>query len=213
MTTGGERPDMRETLATLCSAAHGILSAYYEFSMAAPTFRDFLLEPSAELGNGGCVLLEEDTEASELFLGIRFGEGFMERLRLGVDAQILTVVAEETSHFLTLLEAAAHGARVSRLELETQGEIDRFLMLLHWNAHTGAPLSSLCDAVFTGPRFALGADTELYVEAEARAFGHLRTAFSHVWTAHGFDASRPDATAARYLEGVRRRMLGLRQAA
>jgi hypothetical protein len=231
-------------LAKLCRRAHGILAPYYAWHSAAPEFDAFLVAPEARLGRGGAVLLEEDAEGDSLFLGICFGEQLAReaahRAAHGSEPGLhaVAVVAEETSHFMTLVEAADRGVAVSRLDLETLGEIDRFLALLHWGgqdgegtegkegsegttAHAGGgrpnasaeqarllSIRDVCDAVFTGERFAPGPDASVYVEAEARAFSHLRRAFARRWDDRGFDARRVDPDAARYLEDVRESVLG-----
>lgn len=203
-------------LAALCGRAHDILAGYYALPGERPDFEAFLLPPHDAFGAGGAVLfLEGDDEGGSaddegsLSLGLCFGTALVDAFVREGDASLHTVavVAEETSHFLTLSEAATREVGVSRLELETLGEIDRFLALLHWSPEARVSTRSLCDAMFEGHRFDPCAHVALYVEAEARAFLHLRRAFARVWENRAFDASRVDAEAACYLRGVRDRIL------
>jgi hypothetical protein len=201
-------------IASLCRRAHDILAGYYDLSPEEPDFDAFLLSPREVFGNGGAVLLEEDEDETgegggALSLGLCFGTGLADGLlrEEGATLQTVAVVAEETSHFLTLAEAARRDVGVSRLELETLGEIDRFLALLHWNQNTPVSARSLCDAMFEGHRFAPGTQLALYVEAEARAFLHLRRAFADVWENRAIDTQRINSEASRYLRDVRENML------
>lgn len=202
-------------IARLCRQAHSIFSSYYQLSDDEPDFEAFLLAPREALGRGGAVLLEEDTPADStdgdgtLSLGLCFGTGLADDLVHGNETSLhaVAVVAEETSHFLTLVEAAKRETMVSRLELETLGEIDRFLALLHWHQDSRLSVHALCDVMFEGERFQKDTHLPLYVEAEARAFLHLRRAFAGVWENRGVDPRRVNTDAARYLREVREHIL------
>lgn len=196
---------MTPVVALWCARAHDLFADYYGWDGHAPDFAPYLVEGDPD-DEGGAVLFQEDPGDDSLFLGIRFGGALLARLDTGTFGRHeLAVVAEETSHFMTLLHAATLGARVSQLDLETLGEIDRFLFLLHSAEGLGIP--SLCDAVFQGPRFLESEAVGLYVEAEGRAFHHLRRAFWHVWEDTRFDPDRADARAARYLGAHRKALL------
>lgn len=202
-------------IARLCRQAHSIFSSYYLLSDDEPDFEAFLLAPRDAFGKGGAVLLEETapgesgSEEGTLSLGLCFGTELADDLLHHNETSLHTVavVAEETSHFLTLVDAAKRDVFVSRLELETLGEIDRFLALLHWHHDSRLSVHGLCDVMFEGERFQKDAHLPLYVEAEARAFVHLRKAFAGVWESRGIDPRRVNLDAARYLRELREHIL------
>lgn len=205
-------PGPQRTLTSLCRAAHGILSRYYGFSHT-PDFGLFLLPACESLGTGGRVLYEHVGATDELFVGLQFGEPLAracEDARAPISAQVLAVIAEETSHLTALLDGAAQERAISILGLEVLGEIDRFLTLMHWNAvHPAAPLPNgwrnlhdVCDFMFTGERFGKEVDP-LYFDAEALALGHLKRAFADRWDNSRTDFSYVSPHAGRYLSQVR----------
>ena len=96
----------------------------------------------------------------------------------------LSVAVEEVSHFRYLVERATRDRGVSALELEIQGEIDRFAVLYFW--------------MLRDRRF----DAGLFRELEARCFGEFRPsrALSAVEDSRYREAH---AFAARFVAGLR----------
>ncbi len=111
------------------------LEAIYALDAEAPV-TDFLISESASEalpGHGSRTLLAQEGE--EVALGVvledTVREGFAHgdpRVRLH-DANLpaLCVLTEEVSHFLYLLFCARSGRSVTELELELQGEVDKYL--------------------------------------------------------------------------------------
>lgn len=66
------------------------------------------------------------------------------------------VVAEELSHFHYFLFHASNGRPVSQLEMEIQGEIDRFLLCFF----SGMPIETLIDRLFEKFKFRDGLSPE-----------------------------------------------------
>lgn len=198
--------------------AANILRSYYG-SSHLPLVLQCLRAPVDELGDAGRVLFREASDAEETVeLGLEFGTSLHARLERATAELLphdLAVVAEELSHMNLLIDACSSGGTVSRLDLEVLGEIDRFLVLMHWNASsTERPLArdwknldQLSDALFSGPRFAAGSDARLYVMAEGSAFAHLRRAFGRAWDASRPDFGKVDAHARDYLQWLRGEVL------
>lgn len=96
--------------------------------------------------------------ASELSLGIFLSEKVTRELssfafwrsKHWSHSQIaaFTVAAEEVSHFHYLLHHAAHERSVSQLELELQGEIDKFLLTFFANRPREEDAEPLFEALF-----------------------------------------------------------------
>ena len=193
-------------IARLCNNVQELLSEYYGFENKI-CIDHFLLEPSQELGQSGRVLIEQDEKSNELFLGLQFGTG----LHFQIESQIesnensnrislhsLAVVAEETSHFRVIVDANEADKLVAIRDLEVLGEIDRFLVLLHWNHYFSGDLKlpvewqnlhDVCDSVFTGNRFTQNTNP-LYFEAETIALRYLKIIFKEQWNNTYFDFSK-----------------------
>jgi hypothetical protein len=154
------------------------------------------------------VLVDDQSDSENCFLAIEFPETLKqsEENLTTHRTQTLSVICEEVSHFFHLVNAAQRMSRVSLLQLEALGEIDRFVCFLHWNAFFPdlsvlQKIDNCSDAVellferrhFEAPQ------KELYIDAEALAFYHLRRAFSHCWTQRYFDASQFDLRARKYI--------------
>jgi hypothetical protein len=130
-------PNVREILASIQRQ----LAAIYRID-TAESAADFLLDERGRArlaargpvppGDGQLLVLEE---GGDLWLGVYLHDEVRRRLeardpferldRENLDS-FLTAV-EETSHFLYLVWSLAHGREVTRLELELQGEIDKFV--------------------------------------------------------------------------------------
>ena len=202
--------------AQMMGGVHSILSQYYGWS-TPPDFSSFLMEPQASLGVGGQVAFL--AEGDDLSIGIQFGRDLWKTLEEApLSSHTLGVLAEETSHFLLCIDAFRHKSPITLLELETLGEIDRFLVLLHWAAWSPPQmpplgrewqnLHHLCDHVFTGDRFEMGPNTSLYVDAESLAFSHLQSAFKDVWDNSSFNPRSIPKGAVFYLQALRHKVLG-----
>jgi hypothetical protein len=206
-------------VATLCQSSHHILSQYYKFT-DTPPFAAFMLPDSESLGVGGQVLLEEQPEAGEVFLGLQFGSILvsemqrLEREKALLPCHHLAVIAEETSHLQLFIDTAQRDSSVTTLELEMLGEIDRFLVLMHWDAFSQVlPLNrkwrnfhDLCNTLFEGERFR--SDTaEIYKDAETLAFSHLRNAFARHWDQSLVDFQLVNREAQQYLWKLREDVL------
>lgn len=202
-------------LASLCEHSLRILNRYYNFH-ALPQLAPFIFE-SAQASisqRSGQVLFQEDAE--NLFIGIQFGTELIQAVcaQGSLFSHDVAVIAEESSHFKFLLDTIEHNSQTTQLEIETLGEIDRFLCLLHWNATSMLPaveapwqnLSQLCDFVFSGPRFQK-TDCELYIKAEGLAFKHLKTAFAQQWYDTHFNFHHVHAPARAYLTHMRTRFM------
>jgi hypothetical protein len=211
-------------LEKLCESSGAILNRYYDVPLGFQCVGHFLVAPDEALGTGGAVLVHEDHTLNEVSLGICFGNEFVEQLSFALlTPHEVCVLAEETGHFFALAHAAVTSAKLSLFDLETLGEIDRFLALLHWNTFAGqlsptlrsqpVNLSEACDLLFAGDRFCrrVTKDTLMmrrYIEAEERAFFHIKSAFEHVWTSAFFNSGQVDMRASDYLRSLRRSLLG-----
>lgn len=125
------------------------LSSYYEFQLAAPAI-DHLIDRDSLLGvigetvtelpewqaRASCWFVEAEHESEGLFIGMHIDEHLLERVlspsplvSLSQDnLDAFAVLVEEISHFHLLLNRARAGLKVSHLELEWQGEIDKMLV-------------------------------------------------------------------------------------
>ena len=196
-----------------------VLGCYYK-DLPQLDIHEFLLEPVPDLGRNGRVLVKEDQGASEIFLGIQFGQNLHDALMAPHSASLelhtLGVLAEETSHFLMLTDAASQNTQLSLLELETLGEIDKFLVFMHWNDLLDLPygnlnisfknLQQICNLQFEGPRFSAQTHSR-YFAAEQLAFEHLRKAFARVWDCTRVDFTQVPEDARCYLSNLRTKML------
>ncbi len=111
------------------------LETIYALDAEAPV-TDFLIPESASAalpGLGSRTLLAQDGEDVELAVVLEdaVGEGLAHddpRVRLGDgNLEPLCVLTEEVSHFLYLLFCARSGRSITELELELQGEVDKYL--------------------------------------------------------------------------------------
>ncbi|MEO6603437.1 MAG: hypothetical protein ABIQ16_26375 [Polyangiaceae bacterium] len=95
-------------------------------------------------------------------------------------------VAEGVSHFIYLAERARVSLPVTKLELELQAEVDKFVLSLGFSKDTA---ERLLERLFDGPRFLDEAGTE---EGERyRLAHHLAARFvSRVFTANDRDRAR-----------------------
>lgn len=136
----------QQALCESIRAAEQLLAEFYgfvqpsraeDFLVAEADLRSVLArhgEKDAPLPRAGVFMLPGDDD--ELFIGVSFDKAVGETLRdhppvdrlddANLDA--FCVVAEETSHFHLLVARANTGLGVSRLELEWQGEVDKFLV-------------------------------------------------------------------------------------
>lgn len=111
------------------------LEGFYGLPAQAPV-TDFLIPPDAGAeypGAGSRTLVTEDRDG--LSIGVLLEPAVLGRLaeddpRVRLDGDNLgafCTATEEVSHFLYLLFRAARGRAVTQLELELQGEIDKYL--------------------------------------------------------------------------------------
>ncbi len=125
---------------------------------------DFVAPHASDETTGELLIRQTgEGESAELELSIRLDSQILDRLGHALGAvnpiphiATLGVAVEEVSHFRYVVERARHLRGVSPLELELQGEIDRFALLYFW-ALRGAPR-----------------DLTLFRELEARCFGEFR---------------------------------------
>jgi len=154
------------------------LESLYALEPEAPV-TDFVLAPreaAALPGGGSRTLLRH--EGDEVALGVVFAEEVPHRLRDHDPRVSLTrgnlgpfcTLTEEVSHFLYLLFCARSDRTVTELELELQGEVDKYL--------TAAFLLSLQNegAVSTGLRRLLFREYELASGLSAERAERYRTA-------------------------------------
>jgi hypothetical protein len=165
----------------------------------------------------GQVFIEELEE--EVFIGIQFAKEIVGHMTTSqeVTPHDVSVLAEELSHFKFLADVVENEAKTSLLILETMGEIDRFLCVMHWNhmAMENAKFTNhwkniheICDYVFTGDRFH-HKDKKLYIDAENLAFKHLKAAFADKWDCTHYNFSEINQSAQNYLQPLRRKFLSL----
>ena len=201
-----------------CERALKILAAYYNFN-SIPNIQNFLLAPSETPHCDGQVLFEECE--NEFFIGIQFAKEIHTRVQQNtlLSAHHVSVIAEELSHFKFLADVVDKETQTNLLTIETLGEIDRFLCVMHWNEslHNSENDTSkinvkwknihqICDTVFTGDRFQKG-DKKLYIEAENLAFKHLKEAFADKWDCSYYNFSAISKPARNYLTDLRMKFL------
>jgi len=169
------------------------LEALYALEPQAPV-TEFLIAADAARplpGDGSRTLVEQ--EGDELRLGVVLDAGVASKLggrdpRVRLDAgnlDALCSVTEEVSHFLCVLFCARAGRSVTQLELELQGEVDKYLTAVSLLSlqNEGALATGLREALFRRYRLrdGLGAErAERYREASRLAFawcGYLEAEF------------------------------------
>src|SRR5439155_5592450 len=134
-TGGAERRPAAVSTETLLVDLQRRLEALYALEPQAPV-TEFLI-PAAEAGaypGGGSRTLVTQ-EGGDVSLGVVLDEGVRRHLadrdpRVALDAGNLDpfcVVAEEVSHFVYLFFCARAERQVTQLELELQGEVDKYL--------------------------------------------------------------------------------------
>lgn len=205
---------LREDLNSLCTTSLQILSDYYEFQ-SCPSITNFLL-PKTEDFQHSNVLFEE--HEAEFYIGIQFSHQIFNDVltiknspfKKYIPINTASVIAEETSHLKFILDAIEQNKKFSLIDIEMFGEIDRFLCLMHWNfkhqtlkiQHCWRSLHDICDIMFSGHRF-MHHNIDLYIEAEKRAFYHLKNAFQNIWDNTFCDFSTIDHSAKTYLKKLR----------
>jgi hypothetical protein len=176
--------DPKKNLLTTCESALRILSSYYTFHSQHP-IEQFLMEPLENTSQDGQVLFEENDE--DVFIGIQFSKKIIHPHDSNfLSPHQVSIIAEELSHFKLLSDCVQSEKKTSLLKLETLGEIDRFLCVMHWNSfELNSPkinrdwknIHEICDTVFTGNRFK-DENNKIYIEAENLAFKHLKNYFA-----------------------------------
>ncbi|KAB8031819.1 hypothetical protein [Fluviispira multicolorata] len=208
--------NIKKQIANGCNTSLNIIARYYGLQ-SEESIEDFVLFPSEDVDeNSGQILFEENIENEEFFIGIQFGKKIYHEFENKniISLNTLAVVAEETSHFKLITDSVLLKSSLSKLEIETLGEIDRFLCLMHWNNENKTHrieknwknLHQICDEVFQGNRFKENKNP-LYIDAEAIAFKHLRQAFSKDWDSSYFNFSLIDIHACNYLTKLRKMIL------
>lgn len=201
---------------TGCENLLKILSQYYCFH-DCDSIEKYVLPPSNQIPDHcGQILFEENIENDEFFIGIQFGKDIIGDFENNdfVSLNSVAVASEEISHFKVILDIVQLNSEISLLEIEMLGEIDRFLCLMHWNEMNSQQkinrswknLHDICDEVFVGERF-IGVNDQLYIEAEALAFRHLKEAFSKEWDSSYYDFSKVNDKAKNYLSQMRKFIL------
>jgi hypothetical protein len=146
------------------------LESLYALEPEAPV-TEFLIAPAdaAHLPGGGSrTLLTQDGD--EVGLGVVFEESVGEDLtrsdpRVRLDERNLgplCILTEEVSHFLYLLFCARRSRSVTELELELQGEVDKYLTAAFFLSlqNEGAVSSRLRESLFRNYSLAKGLSPE-----------------------------------------------------
>lgn len=184
-------PGVGPDLAGLAVELQRRLELLYALTPEAPV-ADFLIPPDSARplpGEGSRTLVEEDGD--EVRLGVVLEAAVAAEIgdpRRVLDARnlgALCVLTEEVSHFLYVLFCARAGRSVTRLELELQGEVDKYLTAaaLLSLQNEGALSTGLRDALFRRYRLRDGVggeSAERYREASRLAFawcGFLETEY------------------------------------
>lgn len=204
----------KDSIVKYCEKTLQILNLYYNFQ-SIPDVKNFILAPQANGQYEGQILFEEREE--EVYIGIQFAQEIHENMKENnsVSAHQMCVIAEELSHFQFISDVVTQGKKTTLLTLETLGEIDRFLCIMHWNHFAGnnakinldlKNIHEICDYVFTGDRFQTE-NKKLYIEAENLAFKHLKEAFSDKWDYSYYNFSSISKPAKIYLHTLRNQFL------
>ena len=107
----------------------------------------------------------------------------------GALSDVWLQVAEGVSHFLYLVERARVSLPVTKLELELQAEVDKFVLSLGFTGFSANDARGLLDRMFDSPRFLDAEDTE--AGARYRLAHHLAARFvSRVVVANDRDRAR-----------------------
>ena len=146
ITSSRQSPAKCKPFTNLLEQIESFLTSYYGFE--SPTATDFLLEketiadsldsPQSEAPRAAVCVQETTSEQSddpELFLGIYFETDLINRVLAENPLKSLNdknldafcVLVEELSHFHLIFQRALQNREVSQLELEWQGEVDKFL--------------------------------------------------------------------------------------
>jgi hypothetical protein len=168
------------------------LEALYALDPESPV-SDFLVERAAPgaAPNGSRTLVAQ--EGNELRVGVVLGDDVRDGVsrsdpRIRLDASnlaALCTLTEEVSHFLYVLFCARSGRSVTQLELELQGEVDKYLTAVSLLSvqNEGAVSRRLRELLFRSYRLqeeVTGDDAERYHEASRLAWtycGYLESAF------------------------------------
>ena len=166
------------------------LEALYALDAEAPVV-EFLVDAPDAVSGGSRTLVAQDGD--ELRVGVVLDGDVREgvsradpRVRLDQsNLAALCTLTEEVSHFLYLLFCARSGRSITRLELELQGEVDKYLTAVSLLSiqNEGAVSRRLRDLLFRGYRLrdeVAGTDAERYREASRLAWaycGYLESAF------------------------------------
>ncbi len=153
-----------------------------EFLIGRDTCRRLAGDPT-----DGAVLVQQ-ADDRELQVGVYIGEDTLSRLNELEGAShftseylgLLCTVVEEVSHFAYLFWNASRGKPVTQLELELQGEVDKFItaVLLCARRNHGRVPPALFDQLFGGfeTRKEIGAaDRARYQEASSFARNYCRS--------------------------------------
>lgn len=158
----------------------------YNLDFSRPV-EHFLVSLPGSRKDGALLLAQPDRNSLEL--GIHLSDTVRDSLRQfpagqwvswsGESLQAFTVATEEVSHFHYLRHHATHGRQVTQLELELQGEIDKFLIAYFTNPSpdSSAQFVELFERFFSQFRLQPGLSheqQERYLEANrlARRYIH-----------------------------------------
>lgn len=207
-------------ISQICESSFNILAHYYNFRLSF-AFHDFIL-PASQKEQNSKVLFEETEK--EFFIGIQFEKQIFDEINFienktsqsktkYISLNTAAVIAEEISHFKLILDGFENNKRISLVDLETLGEIDRFLCLMHWNeknkiikiCHNWKNIHDICDHLFLGNRFKY-TNNCLYEKAECNAFLHLKNAFKNEWDSTRYNFSKINLFAAQYFQKLRSRI-------
>lgn len=175
------RSDVRPEVAGLAVDVQRRLERLYALEPGAPVAEFLIAADTAEPlpGEGSRTLVEQ--HGDEVRLGVVLDATVEARIgdpRVSLDARnldALCVLTEEVSHFLYVMFCARAGRSVTRLELELQGDVDKYLTAaaLLSLQNEGALSTGLRDALFRRYRLrngVAGESAERYREASRLAF-------------------------------------------
>ena len=146
------------------------LEALYALEPETPV-SDFLVPPDAASrlpGGGSRTLVAQDGD--EVNVGVVLDDSVSDSLALsdprerldGSNLGSFTTLTEEVSHFLYVLSRARRDRPVTQLELELQGEVDKYLVVLFFRglADEGAVSERLRELLFVRYDLAAGLSEE-----------------------------------------------------
>jgi len=146
----------------------------------------FILDPTQHSPSQNQMLIQNDCD--EVFIGLQLDEKIIQLSQSPLDAinvsillsHNMAVLIEELSHLLYSHYHLERSQPISQLELEVQGEIDRFLSLyfLSRSIHQPLPVKLLHNFLFENPKFHDHIENNIVLKnryQEAHRLAHLAT--------------------------------------